>query len=202
MRLRIITPLAIVVDEDGVVALRAEDASGSFGIQERHADFLTTLAISVVSWNSNDATRHYCAVHRGVLSVTAGHDISIATREAVTGDDLATLDRTILARFRADIETERMERVESTRLQLNAIRHIVDHLRPSGAAAREVSRDDAGDRARRPRSAGEGRPAAWRAPPALAARGRPLGSASPRPPASCSNSIITGLPALRPTSLS
>ena len=57
MRLRIVTPLAVVIDEDGVLALRAEDASGSFGILERHADFLTSLAISVVSWTSRDATR-------------------------------------------------------------------------------------------------------------------------------------------------
>jgi F-type H+-transporting ATPase subunit epsilon len=132
MKLRIITPLAVVVDEDGVPALRAEDASGGFGIQERHADFLTSLAISVVSWTSSDGTRHYCAVRRGVLSVTAGREIAIATREAVTGDDLATLDETVLDRFRADIETERTERVESTRLQLNAIRQIVSRLRPGG----------------------------------------------------------------------
>jgi F-type H+-transporting ATPase subunit epsilon len=132
MRLRIVTPLAVVVDEDGVLALRAEDASGGFGIQPRHADFLTSLAISIVSWKAGDGTRRYCAVRRGVLSVTAGQDIAIATREAVTGDDLATLDEMVLSRFRADIESERAERVESTRLQLNAIRRIVSQLRPSG----------------------------------------------------------------------
>ena len=60
----------------------------------------------------------------------AGAMIAIATREAVTGDDLATLDATVLARFRADIETERTEHVESTRLQLDAIRQIMRHLRP------------------------------------------------------------------------
>ena len=135
MRLRIITPLAVVVDEGEVTALRAEDSSGSFGILERHADFLTSLAITVVSWESSDGTRHYCAVRRGVLSVTAGRDIAIATREAVTGDDLATLDQTVLGRFRADIETERTERVESTRLQLNAIRQIMRHLRPDGRSS-------------------------------------------------------------------
>jgi F-type H+-transporting ATPase subunit epsilon len=128
MRLRIITPLSVVVDEDGIVALRAEDATGSFGILPRHADFLTSLVISIVSWQSANETRHYCAVRRGVLSVDAGRDIAIATREAVTGDDLATLDQTVLNRFRADVETERTERVESTRLQLNAIRQIVSHL--------------------------------------------------------------------------
>ena len=132
MRLRITTPLAVVVDEDGVLALRAEDASGGFGILPMHADFLTSLAISVLGWKSSDGTRRYCAVRRGVLSVTAGRDIVVATREAVTGDDLSTLDETVLARFRSDIEAERVDRVDSTRLQLNAIRQIVDHLRPSG----------------------------------------------------------------------
>jgi F-type H+-transporting ATPase subunit epsilon len=134
MRLRIITPLLVVVDEDGVLALRAEDATGSFGILPRHADFLTRLAISVVRWERADGTRHYCAVRRGVLSVTAGRDIAIATREAVPGDNLATLDKTVLSRFRADIEVERTEHVESTRLQLNAIRQIMRHLRPGGHA--------------------------------------------------------------------
>lgn len=128
MRLRITTPLSVVIDDDGVLALRADDATGSFGILPGHADFLTSLTISVVGWKSADAMRHYCAVRRGVLTVTGGHDIAIATREAVTGDDPATLDKTVLDHFRNDIETERGERVASVRLQLNAIRQIVARL--------------------------------------------------------------------------
>jgi F-type H+-transporting ATPase subunit epsilon len=138
MRLRIITPLSIIVDEEGVPALRAEDSSGSFGILPRHADFLTSLAISIVSWQSADASRHYCAVRRGVLTVTGGQDIAIATSEAITGDDLATLDRTVLARFQTDLETERAVRVESTQLQLNAIRHIMSHLLPGPRGGDEI----------------------------------------------------------------
>lgn len=130
MRLSIVTPLSVVVDEDGVLALRAEDATGSFGILPRHADFLTSLVISVVSWQSRSGVRHYCAVRRGVLSVVDGREIVIATREAVAGDDLAVLDQTVLSRFRSDVETERTERVESTRLRLSAIRQIMSHLRP------------------------------------------------------------------------
>lgn len=132
MKLRIFTPLSVVVDEAGVLALRAEDASGSFGILPRHADFLTSLVISVVSWKRGDGARAYCAVRRGVLTVTGGGDIAIATREAVAGSDLVTLDKTVLSQFRADLETERTEHVESTRLQLNAIRQIIGRLRPDG----------------------------------------------------------------------
>jgi F-type H+-transporting ATPase subunit epsilon len=134
MKLSIVTPLSIVIDEDGVLAVRAEDATGSFGILPRHADFVTSLAISVVSWQSSNGMRHYCAVRRGVLSVIGGRDIVIATREAVPGDDLAILDKTVLARFHADLESERTENVESTRLRLNAIRQMMHHLRPGHRA--------------------------------------------------------------------
>lgn len=131
MRLRIVTPLSVVIDEDEVLSLRAEDASGGFGILPGHADFLTSLAISVANWQSANGVRHFCAVRRGVLTVADGHDITIATREAVPGDDLVTLDQKVLARFRADIESERTEHVANTRLQLNAIRHIMSHLQPN-----------------------------------------------------------------------
>jgi F-type H+-transporting ATPase subunit epsilon len=135
MKLTITTPLAVVIEEDGVLVLSAEDSSGGFGIQPHHADFLTSLAVAVVSWKSSNDTRHYCAVRGGVLTVTAGREIAIATREAVVGEDLATLDKTILSRFQADADAERTERVDSTRLQLSAIRQIVSHLQGGRSGA-------------------------------------------------------------------
>ncbi|MDE2255520.1 MAG: F0F1 ATP synthase subunit epsilon [Betaproteobacteria bacterium] len=135
MRLRIVTPLAVVVDDDDVSALQAEDASGSFGILPHHADFLTSLSVSVVSWRRGEAGARFCAVRHGVLTVTGGHDIAIATREAVVADDLGTLDASVLERFRAELDTQRTEHVESTRLQLQAIRQIMRHLRPNGPGA-------------------------------------------------------------------
>ncbi len=49
MRLLIATPTSIVIDEHDVVAVRAEDESGSFGILNGHADFLTALSMSIVA---------------------------------------------------------------------------------------------------------------------------------------------------------
>lgn len=126
MRLRIVTPLSVVVDED-IDSLRAEDASGSFGVLHGHAPFLTALAISIVSWRKADAER-FCAVRGGVMAVGGAADIDIATREAVAGDDLATLDVEVLAQFQSDAEQERVEHVETVRLQLNAIRRMVSRL--------------------------------------------------------------------------
>jgi F-type H+-transporting ATPase subunit epsilon len=71
------------------------------------------------------------------MTVGANSDIEIATREAVTGDDLATLDSEVLARFQSDADDERSEHVETMRLQFNAIRHMVSRL-TTGANAGEV----------------------------------------------------------------
>lgn len=128
MRLRIVTPLSVVVDED-IDALRAEDPSGCFSVLPGHTPFLTALAISIVSWRVAD-TERYCAVRGGVMTIGKQASIDIATREAVAGDNLATLDREVLARFQSDADDERVEHVETMRLQLNAIRHMVSRLKP------------------------------------------------------------------------
>lgn len=130
MRLLITTPTTIVVDDPDVASVRAEDGSGSFGILEGHADFLTALNVSIVGWHHADGRARYCAVRRGVLSVTGGREIAIATREAIPGDDLDRLEEIVLDQFRRRAEAERASRTQSARLQMKAIRQIVQYLRP------------------------------------------------------------------------
>jgi F-type H+-transporting ATPase subunit epsilon len=132
MRLLITDPTSVVANHGDVVAVRAEDASGSFGILDRHADLLTALTTSVVQWRHADGRLGYCAVRRGVLSVRGGRDVAIATRQAQLGDDLDQLEQVVLARFHAALDTERSERVAATRLHMAAIRQIVAALRPAG----------------------------------------------------------------------
>lgn len=135
MRLLITTPVAVVVDDPGTVAVRAADESGSFGILPGHADFLTALTVSIVSWRRADGARRFCAVRRGVLSVINGTLAAIATREALVGDDLDHLEHVVLANFRDNIEAERTARTASLQLQMKAIRQIVQHLRPERPGA-------------------------------------------------------------------
>ena len=130
MRLLITTPTAVVIDDPDVVAVRAEDESGSFGILKGHADFLTALTVSVVRWQYTDDRQQFCAVRHGVLSVAKGSEVAIATREAFPGDDLDHLEQVVLAKFREALEAERTARTESLQLQMKAIRQIVRYLRP------------------------------------------------------------------------
>jgi len=126
MRLRIVTPLAIVVDED-TESLRAKDASGGFGIWPSHAPFLTALAVSILSWKIAGLER-FCALRGGLLTATGGSTVTITTREAVAGNDLATLDAEVLTQFQTDTDEERVEHTETMRLQMNAIRQMISGL--------------------------------------------------------------------------
>ncbi len=130
MRLLITDPTAVLADHADVTSVRAEDESGSFGILDGHADLLTVLTVSVVSWRHADGRAGYCAVRRGVLSVRGGKQVAIATREGQLGPDLEQLEASVLARFRAEAEAERTGRVAAMRLQAQAIRRIVEALRP------------------------------------------------------------------------
>ena len=129
MKLTVTTPLAIVLDTDDVAHLRAEDATGAFGILPGHADFLTALAVSVASWRDDRGVEHHVAVRGGMLEVRGGNAIAIAAPEAVPGDDLHLLETEVLARFRRRLSEERAARTDAQRLYLAAIRQIVRFLR-------------------------------------------------------------------------
>lgn len=149
MKLRITTPTAVVAELDDVVHLHAEDESGAFGILRRHADFLTFLATSVVSWRRAGGAEGHCAVRGGVLTVSGGDRIAIATREAVLGDDLVHLETEVLKTFRDKTAEEQSARTGSARLQLAAVRRIFDYLRPERDAGK---RPPLGLGARKPRA--------------------------------------------------
>jgi F-type H+-transporting ATPase subunit epsilon len=129
MNLTVTTPLAIITEANNVARLRAEDETGAFGILPGHADFLTALAVSVVSWRDQDGNDHHLAVRGGMLAVNNGEAITIATREAVADDDLHRLETEVLASFQRQTEEELTARTDAQRLYLAAIRQICRFLR-------------------------------------------------------------------------
>jgi F-type H+-transporting ATPase subunit epsilon len=133
MKLIVSTPLATVLEADDVRHLKAEDETGFFGILPHHADFLTALEVSVMTWRDAAGTEHHVAVRGGILTVQGGDTIAVATREAVASDDLQRLETDVLAGFHQRQEEERAARVDTHRLYLYAIRQIFRHLRPEAA---------------------------------------------------------------------
>lgn len=130
LHLTITTPMAALV-EVRTPSVRAEDASGGFGLWPGHVDLLTALPASVVRWRDVEGGAwHFCALRGGLLSVRDGAEVAIACREGVLGRDLAELAGDVAA-FRArEAGQDRDLRVEQTRLHAQAVRQMMRYLRP------------------------------------------------------------------------
>jgi F-type H+-transporting ATPase subunit epsilon len=119
----------VLVNAVGVRSLRAEDASGSFGLWPGHADFLTVLGVGVLSWQDHAEAWHHCAVRRGVLTMRRGAELEIATREAIQGDDLDRLEHVVLDQLTQRQDAEDETRRQVRQLEVRALRELV---RPAG----------------------------------------------------------------------
>lgn len=128
MRLRVLTPTGTILDTGEAVALRAADASGSFGIRPGHADFITVLSLGVLSWQDAAGAAHHVAVRGGVLRVSGGQEVEVATREARAGDDLAALAGEMLAEYARRDEEDARLRTRAARLHAAAIRQLGEVL--------------------------------------------------------------------------
>jgi F-type H+-transporting ATPase subunit epsilon len=138
MRLDITTPFATVLRTDEAMHVRAEDSSGAFGILRGHADFLTVLEVSVLTWRDGEGREHYVALRGGMLSVRGGGSVTVTTPEAVTGEDLHLLEADVISRFQRHLDEERAAHTAAQRLHLAAIRQIMRLLRPEPAHAPPV----------------------------------------------------------------
>lgn len=134
MKLSIVTPGAVVVEEDDVVSVRAEDESGEFGILPHHADFVTALSPSVVGWRRADGGQGYCAVRGGLLTVGGGREVSIATRAAIAGDDLAALELVVRDRLSAEAREDRQARARAEQLRIQAIRQVIGYMQADASS--------------------------------------------------------------------
>lgn len=129
MKLLVTTPMAVILDVEGVQHVRAEDETGAFGILPGHADFITVLTVSVITWRNHSNEEHHLAVRGGVLTVRDGNLVEVATREAVGEDKLHQLAGAVLEQFRQEAQAEEVSRVSATRLHLATIRQLQHYLK-------------------------------------------------------------------------
>ena len=127
MRLRILSPLATILDRPDMAQVSARDESGAFGIRPGHAPFLTVLPPSVLTLRLERGGTLYAAVAGGLLRVD--HDgVLVTTADAAVGPDLAPL----AARVRAEQATRQRRRtegqVQERKLHATLIHHLLDSV--------------------------------------------------------------------------
>jgi F-type H+-transporting ATPase subunit epsilon len=129
VRLRVVTPSNVAVDATGVRYVRAEDPTGAFGIQPRHADFITKLVVSVLTFRDGRGTDRHVAIRGGVLRVRGGEFVEVAAREAVVGEDLGELREVVLGRLREAADLEAKARTRATQLHASVARYLYRYVR-------------------------------------------------------------------------
>jgi F-type H+-transporting ATPase subunit epsilon len=134
VKLAVLTPQALVLEKE-VRHVRAEDATGAFGILDHHADLLTALTVSVLVYRDLDGVEHFVAVRGGILTVSGHARVDVITREAVASDDLEVLERDVLVRFRKTLAAEQTARQGAVRLQGALLHRVADYMRLERARA-------------------------------------------------------------------
>jgi F-type H+-transporting ATPase subunit epsilon len=124
MRLTVFLPTEVLVDEK-VTKIIAEAENGSFCLEPRHVDFVTSLVPGLLTYVTVDGIEMFVGVDEGIL-VKCGRSVRISTREAVAGTDPTALKRSMVDHSRHLDEHERSARTVLARLEAGIAKRFVE----------------------------------------------------------------------------
>jgi F-type H+-transporting ATPase subunit epsilon len=124
MRLKVLLPTQVLVDQE-VGKIVAEGQNGSFGMLPHHIDFVAALVPGVLLYEVEGGDEAYLGTDEGIL-VKCGSEVLVSTRNAVAGEDLHTLRRSVRERYLELDERERLARSALARLEAGVVRRFIE----------------------------------------------------------------------------
>lgn len=103
--------------------------NGAFGLLPNHIDFVTALEPSVLILTLADGNEQIFGIDEGIL-VKKGHQVDIAIRRGVLGENLDSLQASVKKNFIEVDEDERVARSALSRLEAGMVRRFADLQRP------------------------------------------------------------------------
>ena len=121
MRLKVLLPFQVFVEEADVSRIVADTPAGSFGLLPHRLDCVAALAPGILIYETAAEGEVCLAVDEGVL-VKTGDDVLVSVRRALRGKDLAALRDDVAMQFLAEDEQAQslrsaMAKVESSFLR-------------------------------------------------------------------------------------
>lgn len=111
MNLRILLPFRIFADKNGVVRIVAETSAGSFGLLPNRLDCVAVLIPGILIFEMKEEGEVYVAVDEGIL-VKTGTEVLVSVRNAIEGNDLASLRESVKKEFlNLDAQEQNVRRV-------------------------------------------------------------------------------------------
>jgi F-type H+-transporting ATPase subunit epsilon len=128
MRLKILLPFQVFLDQDRVTRIVAESQKGAFGLLPNRLDYVAALAPGVFVYETEAAGETFIAVDEGVL-VKAGADVLVSVRNAVGGADLGDLRKAVEKHFHTRDEREQGVRYSLAKLESQFVRRMMEYSR-------------------------------------------------------------------------
>ena len=124
MRLKLLLPTEELLDLE-VAKVIAEAENGFFAILPRHIDFVSALIPGVLTYVDSKGRERFVGIDHGTL-VKQGPTLFVATRNAVAGEDLATLRQVVEQAFLELDDRERSARSALGRLEAGIVRRFIE----------------------------------------------------------------------------
>ena len=124
MRIKVLLPQRVLLEQDAT-KVTAEAPNGSFCMLPHHVDFAASLEPGILSFEDTAGREHFLAVDDGAI-VKCGDEVLVSTRQAVSGEDLATLEQAVAREFTSMDTHERQARSDIAKLEANFVRRFVD----------------------------------------------------------------------------
>jgi len=128
MRLRVFLPSKVFLEVDGVSRIVAQGCAGSFGLLPYRRDCVSALAPGLLAYEAQ-GNEQYAAIDEGVL-IKVGQEVTVSTRNAVSGAELGRLREAINLEFRRQDELETSVRIVLSKLESSFIRRYMELKRP------------------------------------------------------------------------
>jgi F-type H+-transporting ATPase subunit epsilon len=124
MNLKVLLPSAVLVAEK-VVKVTAEAQDGAFCLLPRHIDFVAALVPGILAYERPSGEELFLAIDEGILVKCAG-EVSVSSRNAISGGGLGELHNTVQERFKKLDEREKAVRSAVAKIESGLIRKFLE----------------------------------------------------------------------------
>ena len=124
MRLKLLLPFRVFLQQPGVSRIVAETEQGSFGLLPHRRDCVAALVPGILTYQTEAHREVFVAIDAGVL-IKAGADVTVSVRRAVAGPDLAQLRAAVGSEFQNLDDQERGARAAARKLESGFVSQFV-----------------------------------------------------------------------------
>jgi F-type H+-transporting ATPase subunit epsilon len=125
MKLKVLLPYGVFLEQNDVSRMVAETSDGSLGLLPHRLDCAAALVPGILSYAAQEGALAYIAVDEGML-VKAGDDVLVSVRRAIGGNDLAELQKAVKREFLTVDEQQRNVRVALDKLESGLISRLAE----------------------------------------------------------------------------